>query len=73
MSYRTLPKTQLQLPILHPLLEKLKNVCDADPEDARLADYAMLLYGQALLAEGGQLEDPATFSRRISELMLTAL
>jgi hypothetical protein len=30
----------------------LKNVCDADPEDARLADYAMLLYGQALLAEG---------------------
>jgi HSP90 family molecular chaperone len=33
----------------------------------------MLLYGQALLAEGGHLEDPATFSRRISELMLTAL
>jgi HSP90 family molecular chaperone len=50
-----------------------KNVCDADPEDARLADYAMLLYGQALLAEGGHLEDPATFSRRLSELMLTAL
>jgi molecular chaperone HtpG len=66
-------KPILEINPSHPLLEKLKSVCDADPEDARLADYGMLLYGQALLAEGGQLEDPATFSRRISELMLTAL
>ena len=31
-----------------------------------------LLYGQALLAEGGTLADPASFSRRLTELMLQA-
>lgn len=34
--------------------------------------YAELLYGQALLAEGGALPDPAAFSRRLTELMLQA-
>ena len=43
------------------------------PQDPRLADYATLLYGQAMLAEGGQLEDPAAFSRRVAELMLETL
>jgi molecular chaperone HtpG len=74
-SGQDVPKVKpiLEINPSHPLLEKLKSVCDADPQDPRLADYAMLLYGQALLAEGGHLEDPATFSRRISELMLSAL
>jgi molecular chaperone HtpG len=40
------------------------------PGDARLADWAELLYGQAVLAEGGQLEDPAAFVKRTNELML---
>ncbi|MBW2715184.1 MAG: molecular chaperone HtpG [Deltaproteobacteria bacterium] len=57
----------------HPLLAKLKAVCDADAKDSRLADFASLLYGQAMLAEGGQLEDPAAFSRRIAALMLESL
>ena len=57
----------------HPLLAKLKAVCDADAKDSRLADYASLLYGQAMLAEGGKLEDPAAFSRRIAALMLESL
>ena len=43
------------------------------PQDPRLTDYATLLYGQAMLAEGGQLEDPAAFSRRVAELMLETL
>jgi molecular chaperone HtpG len=74
-SGQEVPKVKpiLEINPSHPLLEKLKTVCDADPKDPRLADYAMLLYGQALLAEGGHLEDPAAFSRRISELMLSAL
>jgi molecular chaperone HtpG len=29
-----------------------------------------VLYDQALLAEGGQLDDPATFVKRMNELML---
>jgi molecular chaperone HtpG len=40
------------------------------PEDVRLPEWAGLLYEQALLAEGGQLEDPAGFVRRSNALML---
>jgi molecular chaperone HtpG len=42
------------------------------PGDARLADWASLLYDQALLAEGGQLDDPAGFVRRCNALLLSA-
>jgi molecular chaperone HtpG len=41
------------------------------PADARFADWASLLYDQALLAEGGQLEDPAGFVRRCNSLLLS--
>ncbi|MDF3010405.1 MAG: Heat shock protein Hsp90:ATP-binding region, ATPase-like protein [Burkholderiales bacterium] len=41
------------------------------PGDERFADWASLLFEQALLAEGGQLEDPARFVRRSNELMLS--
>jgi molecular chaperone HtpG len=34
------------------------------------SDLAELLYGQAVLAEGGQLEDPAGFVRRLNKLIL---
>jgi len=40
------------------------------PDDARLGDWAALLYDQALLAEGGQLEDPAGYVKRANSLML---
>jgi molecular chaperone HtpG len=40
------------------------------PLDERFNDWAQLLYDQALLAEGGQLEDPAEFVKRSNELML---
>ncbi len=49
----------------HPIVARLR------PEDERFADWASLLYDQALLAEGGQLEDPADFVRRTNELMFT--
>ena len=40
------------------------------PGDPRFADWASLLFDQALLAEGGQLEDPAGFVRRCNALLL---
>jgi molecular chaperone HtpG len=49
----------------HPMVKRLA------PGDARLADWAELLFDQALLAEGGQLEDPAQFVKRSNELMLS--
>jgi molecular chaperone HtpG len=50
----------------HPLVEKLKNEKDSD----RFKDMAFILFDQALLAEGGQLDDPATFVSRLNELLL---
>ena len=37
--------------------------------DARIGDWAQLLYDEALLAEGGQLPNPADFVRRLNALM----
>jgi molecular chaperone HtpG len=48
----------------HPMVQRLKH------EEARFADWTHVLFDQALLAEGGQLEDPAGFVKRINELML---
>jgi molecular chaperone HtpG len=48
----------------HPIVARLKG------EGRRFDDWANLLLDQALLAEGGQLEDPAGFVRRVNELMI---
>lgn len=49
----------------HPLIQRLKD------EDSRFADWVNVLFDQALLAEGGQLDDPASFVRRLNELLLS--
>jgi len=69
-----LPETKriLELNPGHPLLDALQRVYDADPDSAALADYAKLLHGQALLAEGGQLADPAEFARLVAGVMVKA-
>ncbi|WP_028079265.1 molecular chaperone HtpG [Solimonas soli] len=56
----------LEINPTHPLVEKLK----ATGDDAAFADLGELLFGQALLAEGGQLDDPAGFVRRLNKLLL---
>jgi len=48
----------------HPAVQRLKY------EEARFDDWANLLLEQATLAEGGSLDDPAGFVRRINDLML---
>ena len=35
----------------------------------RFEDWALTLYEQSLLAEGGQLEDPAAYVRRVNNLL----
>ena len=48
----------------HPVVLRLKT------EDERFDDWASVLFDQALLAEGGQLDDPASFVKRVNQLML---
>ena len=54
----------LEINTMHPMVQRLR------PEESRFADWTQVLFDQALLAEGGQLEDPAGFVKRINELML---
>ena len=54
----------LELNPVHPVVLRLKR------EDKRFDDWAAVLFDQALLAEGGQLDDPAAFVKRINQLML---
>jgi len=57
-------KPILEINPAHPMVRRLEQ------EKARFADWGNLLFDQALLAEGGQLDDPAGFVRRMNELML---
>ncbi|MDB5987091.1 MAG: htpG [Nevskia sp.] len=62
------PTTQpvLEINPTHPLLARIKDTAD----DAEFGDLAALLYDQAVLAEGGQLDDPAAFVKRLNSLIL---
>lgn len=51
----------------HPLVTRLKNESDAQ----HLADWAHIMFDQALLSEGGQLEDPGAFVQRLNELLVS--
>lgn len=57
-------KPILEINPRHPVVLRLKY------EEKRFDDWAATLFDQALLAEGGQLDDPATFVKRINQLML---
>jgi molecular chaperone HtpG len=59
-------KPVLEINPAHRLVEKLK----AEKDDAKFNDYTRVLFDQALLAEGGQLEDPASFVRRVNALLI---
>ena len=50
----------------HVLLKRLAE----EQDESRAADLSHVLYDQALLAEGGKLDDPASFVKRINRLML---
>ncbi|MBE0438710.1 MAG: molecular chaperone HtpG [Gammaproteobacteria bacterium] len=50
----------------HPMVVRLKD----EQDDARFEDWSAILFDQALLAEGGQLEDPASYVKRLNALLL---
>ena len=57
-------KPILEINPRHPAVQRLKH------EETRFDDWANLLLEQAILAEGGSLDDPAGFVKRINDLML---
>ena len=57
-------KPTLEINPHHPLVQRLKY------EDAKFDDWSSLLFDQALLAEGGQLSDPAGFVKKLNDMLL---
>jgi molecular chaperone HtpG len=54
----------LEINPTHPVVTRLQS------ESAHFDDWTAVLFDQAMLAEGGQLDDPAGFVKRINQLML---
>jgi molecular chaperone HtpG len=59
-------KPILEINPAHPIVLRLRSEAD----DKRFGDWSQILFEQALLAEGGELEDPASFIARLNALLL---
>ena len=59
-------KPILELNPDHPLVGRMRE----EQDDARFEEWSRILFDQAQLAEGGQLEDPATFVGRLNRMLL---
>ncbi len=59
----------LEVNLDHPLLARL----DAEQDEDRFAEFALVLFEQAVLAEGGRLEDPAAFVGRVNRLLVAGV
>jgi molecular chaperone HtpG len=53
----------------HPLINSLKEEANED----RFKDWSFILFDQALLSEGAQLEDPAGFVSRLNSMLITTM
>jgi len=60
------PTPILEINLEHPLVSRLEN----EKDDEQFTELAQLLFDQSMLAEGGQLDDPATFVHRLNRLIL---
>jgi molecular chaperone HtpG len=63
-------KRILELNPGHPLVNKLQTLQGTDADKAKV--HVRVLRDQALLAEGGRIADPASFAKRVQELLLNA-
>jgi molecular chaperone HtpG len=60
-----MPKPIFEINPDHDLVSTLKG----EQDDAKFADWTNLLFGQSMLAEGGQLEDPASFVSLMNKVL----
>jgi len=66
-------KRTLEVNPAHPLVVGLRTAHEQRPDDESLVDTARLLYGMALLAEGGELAQPAAFVALLSDRLASTL
>ncbi|MBT8371631.1 MAG: molecular chaperone HtpG, partial [Deltaproteobacteria bacterium] len=65
-------KRVLELNMLHPVMEKILGMFEADKDDPKLGDYIHMLLDLAIIAEGGKVENPSRFSKVVGNLMAGA-
>ena len=59
-------KRILEINVEHPIIRVMQDFAD----EGRIRNWSNLLFEQSILAEGGKLEDPAGFVRRMNEVVL---
>ena len=67
------PQRILELNPDHPLITALHQRHQEQQDDPALATHLATLRDQALLAEGGQIDDPAAFARRVQDLLCASV
>ncbi|MEP9394229.1 molecular chaperone HtpG [Gordonia sp. VNQ95] len=74
-SGQEVPKTKraLELNADHPLVTGLNTAFGASEDHSALIPTARLVYGMALIAEGGELDDPAAFARLLATQLTDSL
>jgi len=65
-------KRALELNMSHPVMEKILGMFETDKNDPKLADYIHLLLDLAVIGEGGKVDDPSNFSKKVGNLMAGA-
>jgi len=60
-------KPILEINTDHPIVKRLDQEKSAD----KFKDWSAILFDQAILAEGGQLDDPAGFVHKLNEMLVT--
>jgi molecular chaperone HtpG len=66
-------KRILELNAEHPLVTGLRTAQAANADDPALAETAELIYGMAVLAEGGELADPPQFAKLLANRLTRTL
>ena len=62
-------KPTLEVNLDHLLVKRM----ESEKDEGRFGDLALILFDQAQLAEGGQLDDPAAFVGRLNKLMMNMM
>jgi molecular chaperone HtpG len=62
-------KRILELNTQHPVIARIKEMYETDRDNPKLKDYSQLLLDLATIGEGGKLDNPAEFSKMVSDLM----
>ena len=53
------------------MIRTIKIFRSSEKSEKKFADWSSILFDQAMLAEGGQLEDPAGFVARLNDMLVT--